>query len=61
MSQVEVFKLQYSVVLSAYINMLKTWQTLGRSLLYKRKSRGPRIEPCGTPSNIDFVLDFEPF
>ena len=51
MSLVELFKLQYSVMLSAYISMLKTLQTLGRSLLYKRKNRGPRIEPCGTPSN----------
>ena len=53
-------KLQYSVVSSAYISMLKTWLTLGMSLIYIRKSKGPRIEPCGTPSEIEFVLDFEP-
>jgi len=23
--------------------------TLGKSFIYKRKSRGPKIEPCGTP------------
>jgi len=22
---------------------------MGKSFIYKRKSRGPRIEPCGTP------------
>jgi len=22
---------------------------LGKSFMYKRKSRGPKIEPCGTP------------
>ena len=22
---------------------------LGKSVMYKRKSRGPKIEPCGTP------------
>jgi len=22
---------------------------LGKSFIYKRKSRGPKIEPCGTP------------
>jgi len=25
----------------------------GRSLMYMRKSRGPRIEPCGTPVRIE--------
>jgi len=23
--------------------------TLGKSFLYNKKSRGPKIEPCGTP------------
>ena len=58
-SLVESSKLQYSVVSSAYISMLKTWLTLGKSLIYIRKSRGLRIEPCGTPSEMEFVLDFE--
>ena len=33
--------------------------TLGKSLMYIRKSKGPNIEPWGTPIEIDFVSDLE--
>ena len=49
-----------NVVSSAYINILKTRLTLGKSLMYIRKSKGPKIEPWGTPIEIDFVFDLEP-
>ena len=54
-----LFMLQYNVVSSAYINILKT--RLGKSLMYIRKRKGPKIEPWGTPIEIDFVSDLEPY
>ena len=60
MSLLASFMLQYNVVSSAYINILKTRLTIGKSLMYKRKSKGPKIEPWGTPIEIDFVSDLEP-
>ena len=60
MSLLASFMLQYNVVSSAYINLLKTRLTLGKSLMYIRKSKGPKLEPCGTPIEIDFVSDLEP-
>ena len=31
---------------------------LTMSLMYKRKSRGPSTDPCGTPKRIHSVYDF---
>jgi hypothetical protein len=30
---------------------------LGRSFIYRRNNRGPRMEPCGTPRFIRAQLD----
>ena len=59
MSLLALFMLQYSVVSSAYINILKTRLTLGKSLMYIRKSKDPMMEPWGTPIKINFVSDLE--
>ena len=59
MSLLALYMLQYNVMSSAYINILKTRLTLGKSLMYIRKSKGPKIEPSGTPIKIDFVSDLE--
>ena len=32
----------------------------GRSLVYKRKSSGPRMEPCGTPDITGSAVDVAP-
>ena len=32
-----------------------------KSLIYIRNKSGPKIEPCGTPTEIDDVLDLQPF
>ena len=56
-SEFTPFKLQYSVVSSAYINMWNIGVTLGKSLIYIRKSNGPKIEPWGTAIDTDFVSD----
>ena len=59
MSLLASFMSQYNVVSSAYINILKTRLTLGKLLMYIRKSKGPTIEPWGTLIEIDFVSDLE--
>ena len=33
----------------------------GRSLIYIKNNRGPRMDPCGTPALIGNQLDFCPF
>jgi len=38
-----------SVVSSAKRIVLLCWRALGKSLIYIRKSRGPKTDPCGTP------------
>ena len=42
MSLLPLFMLQYYVVSSAYINILKTRLTLGKSLMYVKKVKVPR-------------------
>ncbi len=37
---------------SAYICTLKSGHTSGKSLIYKENNRGPRIDPCGTPTGF---------
>lgn len=39
-------------VSSAKIIKWEVSEHLGRSLIYKRNKRGPRIDPCGTPQVI---------
>ena len=56
-SEFKPFRLQYSVVSSVYINMWNIGVTLGKSLIYIRKSNAPKIEPCVTPIDTDFVSD----
>ena len=34
---------------SAYNRMSQYLTDCGRSLMYMRKSKGPKIDPCGTP------------
>ena len=46
----------YMVVSSANCIMLEFDTQCGRSFVYKEKSRGPKIDPCGTPWSI---LDIE--
>ena len=36
-----------------------TWS--GRSVIYARKSMGPRTEPCGTPEDTAILSDLTPF
>ncbi|KAH3801162.1 hypothetical protein DPMN_154808 [Dreissena polymorpha] len=40
----------------------RTWDVIreGRSVIYKRKRRGPRTDPCGTPEVIGTWSDIEP-
>ena len=40
------------LVSSAYILGVERWREDGRSCTYRRKSRGPRIDPWGTPHVI---------
>ena len=54
-SEFTPFKLQYSVVSSAYINMWNIGLTPGKLLIYIKKSNGPKIEPWGTPIDTDFA------
>jgi hypothetical protein len=44
-------------VSSAYITNEIISLQFSMSLIYKRKSSGPRIDPCGTP--VDIVLLFD--
>ena len=37
--------------------MLETWF---KSLIYNKNSNGPRIEPCGTPQEINFRDERQP-
>ena len=39
------FTLQYNVVSSAYINMVKMLLTKGKSLIYIRNNKGPKTDP----------------
>ena len=34
---------------------------LARSLMYIKKSKGPKIEPCGTPSSTEVYAEVCPF
>ena len=38
----------------------KTLETFARSLMYKRKRSGPKIDPCGIPQVISLSTDFVP-
>ena len=40
------------VVSSAYKMHFVEFKAFGRSFMYKLNSKGPRIEPCGTPFKI---------
>ena len=52
--------LQYRVVSSAYIAILQI-TSLGRSLMYNKKSAGPRMESWGTPALARYSCeDFPP-
>ena len=48
----DVRPLQERLVPSANIERLVVCRQLGRSLIYKLNSKGPRFEPCGTPQLI---------
>ena len=43
------FRVVNSVVSSAYVMNLIKSELFGRSFMYKRKKKGPNIDPCGTP------------
>ena len=43
---------KYITVSSAYIRIWHRSRTIGRSLTNRTKSKGPRIDPCGTPDVI---------
>ena len=45
------------VVSSAKSLVLPSGQHLGKSFIKRRKRRGPRTEPCGTPQDIGRVFD----
>ena len=38
--------------LSSANRNVNNWEQLGRSLMYRRKRRGPKTEPWGTPIEI---------
>lgn len=60
-TSIALFPRVYKTVSSAYIIMLTSLQTEGRSLKYKQKSSGPKIDPCGTPSVDTRGRDSVPF
>ena len=41
---------------SAYREMLHSISVV-MSLMYMRKSKGPKIEPCGTPAEMRYMSD----
>ena len=43
------FPTQYMLVSSAYRNVIAVLTAFVRSLVYKAKSMGPSMEPCGIP------------
>ena len=49
-----------SVVLSAYMRNWNLLVTFGKSFMKSRKSRGPSMEPWGTPRDVVKVLDEVP-
>ena len=50
----------YRAVSSANIRLFASVAALGRSLIYKRKSKGPRVEPWGTPVVMPFISEVLP-
>ena len=46
-----------NVVSSAYMIKLKILLALGKSLIYRIKSKGPKIDPWGTPVITGNVVD----
>ena len=46
-----------SVVSSAYRIGETEFEKLGKSFMYNKNKIGPRIEPCGTPTDIVLKLD----
>ena len=49
------------LVSSAYILGWECWRQLGKSFIYNRNRRGPRIVPCGTPQRRNILDDLFPF
>ena len=45
---------------SAYMCALVWRRHPGRSLIYIKSNKGPKIEPCGTPQLINVSLDTQP-
>ena len=45
------------LVLSANKNITQNFTSGGRSLIYIRKSKGPRMLPCGTPDRTGSISD----
>jgi len=41
-------------------NVAVVFSALGISLTYKRKSKGPRVDPCGTPFSLGSDFDVWP-
>ena len=33
---------------------------LGRSFMYNRNNKGPNVDPCATPYDIDFIVELVP-
>ena len=52
--------LSQMVVSSAYMSVSASSSDNGRSFTYTVNSRGPRIEPCGTPISIFNGVDKQP-
>ena len=53
-----MFECVKSKVVSSANNKAKNFEESCRSLIYKIKSRGPKMEPCGTP-NVMFSSGLE--
>ena len=51
--------LYVKVVSSANKSDVRMFDTDAKSLMYIRKRRGPRMEPCGTPQLILMEVEFE--
>lgn len=48
------------IVSSTYVLGWEYWRQLGRSFIFNRKRRSPRIVPCGTPQRKEHFRRFNP-
>ena len=51
----------WTVVSSAYMSTYASFMKRGKSFTNRRKSTGPKTDPCGTPDLTDSIDDFTVF